>query len=288
MTKKAAVFFLMSAALALAPASRAAAAAFESLGLGARALGMSDSAVAVSGNFESVFWNPSGIASLDKKTFQSEYRDLYGLGLLRYIVSGYAHPGVGRGAVAVTWYRLDTVGDASTLDYAENTIAFTYGTYVFDPLFLGATGKYYRVNSTVGAGGMGFDLGLSYEVSERWLTLGAAVQDTTRTLISWDSGVKDRLPLQVRAGTSSKIFSKTLLTTQVSWKDESERSNHAGLEQKLLADALTLRFGGVERDGLWRFSFGVGLKVRALTMDYGWQRHRYLGDTQAISLSLGL
>ena len=58
-------------------------AVFESQGLGARAAGMGGSFVAVAEDYSSIFWNPSGIALVNEKTLHSEYKNLYGLGLLR-------------------------------------------------------------------------------------------------------------------------------------------------------------------------------------------------------------
>lgn len=261
-------------------------AAFESYGLGARAVGMAASLVAVGDDYTSVYSNPAGIARLSEKNFHSEYRNLYGLGLLRYTSVGYLHPGVGKGTVGFTWYRLDTVGEASFIDYAENTLAFSYGTGLFSPLYLGVNGKYYRVHSTIGASGMGLDFGLLYVVKEPWFTIGATVQDLNRTLLSWDSGVKERLPMRLRVGFSSKPFPRTLLSGQVDWRDQKEETHRFGFEQEFFDKGMALRVGVSERSKNVNFSWGLALRWKGWSLDYGWEREMLLGDTQVFSLSL--
>lgn len=260
------------------------AAAFESLGMGARSAAMGGSFVAVLDDYQSVFFNPAGLGRVREKILHSEYRSLFGLGLLRYMSTGYVHPGVGRGTVGLSWLRMDTIGDASYLDYSENTLVFSYGTNVFSPFYVGVNGKYYRAHSTIGGSGMGLDFGLGYQW--RAVTLGAALQDLNRTMISWDSGAKDRIPLRLRAGVSSRPWKETLISAQVQWEDQENRSHHLGFEQALYRRAFFLRFGGVERDNDWRFSWGLGLKIKLLTFDYAWERQRLLGDTQVFAASV--
>jgi len=266
--------------------SQLSAAAFESYGLGGRAVGMSSSLVAVGDDYTSAYSNPAGIARVSEKNFHSEYRNLYGLGLLRYTSVGYLHPGVGKGTVGFTWYRLDTVGEASFIDYAENTLSFSYGTGLFAPLYLGVNGKYYRVHSTIGASGMGLDFGVLYVVKEPWLTLGATVQDLNRTVLSWDSGVKERLPLRLRVGFSSRPLPKTLISGQVDWRDQKEETHRFGFEQEFFDDVLAFRVGATEREKSINFSWGLALRWQGWSLDYGWERERMLGDTQVFSLSL--
>lgn len=262
-------------------------AAFDLMGLGARSLGMGSAFVSVPEDYESVVWNPAGIARLPKKTFYTTYRNPYNLGMLRYVGAGFALPNIGKGTIGFSLLRLDTVGDAGSLDYSENTLVFSYATYLMDPLFLGINGKYYRVNSSVGAAGMGLDFGLNYVVRQPWMCVGLAIQDLNRPVLTWDSGAKDRLPLRLRVGMSGKIFSHTLVSGQFSWQDQEESShrNHVGIEQKLFRECFALRLGVNERDNLWRFSWGFGLRIKSFEFDYGWERENLLGDTQVFSLS---
>lgn len=272
---------LAALSLVVAAPQKSFSGAFEAVGMGARALSMGQAFVAVQDDYQSVYYNPSGLGKLRQRTLHSEYRTLYGLGLLRYITAGYLHPGIGKGTVGLAWSRLDTIGDASFLDYAENTLIFSYGTNIFNPLSIGVNGKYYRVNSTLGASGMGVDVGLAYDW--KGFTLGAAVQDINRTVISWDSGAKDRIPIRVRTGLSRRFFRETLGAVQVQWEDQKHRSHHLGIEQGIYKRAFFLRFGLVERDDDWRFAWGLGLRIKFLSIDYGWEKQRLLGDTQVFS-----
>ncbi|OGR82346.1 MAG: hypothetical protein A2901_04680 [Elusimicrobia bacterium RIFCSPLOWO2_01_FULL_54_10] len=279
------LFILASIALFTAslPAS-VSGAAFETVGVGARPLALGNSYASIAGTYEAVYWNPAGIATLGQPTLHSEYRNLYGLGILRYMSSGYVHPGVGRGALGMSWLRLDTTGDASYLDYAENTLIVSYGLKVWDTLRAGINGKYYRVNSTVGAGGMGLDLGVVYS---RWgVTGGLVVSDVNRTQISWDTGAKDRIPRRVRLGFSGNPVENTLVTSQISWEDQQERAHHAGIEQTLFSKIFSLRLGFSEQNKEFRFSWGLGFKFKIFNLDYAWERQRLLGDTQVFSATM--
>lgn len=259
-------------------------AVFESNGLGARSACMGSSFAAIPGSYESVFWNPAGIAKLSDKTFHSEYRDLYGLGLLRYFTAGYVHPGIGRGAIGFSWLKLDTVGAASFLDYTENTLVLSYGMEIMSNLCIGINGKFYRVNSSVGAGGQGLDLGVQYTWAG--LTLGGAVQDATRTVVTWDSGAKDMIPRRLSLGFSRQFFTNTLLTSQMGWQNETNFSFRQGIEQQMFNKTVNLRLGAIEQNKDWRFAWGVGIRVKIISLDYAWERQRLLGDSQVFSAAI--
>ena len=132
---------------------------------------------------------------------------------------------------------------------------------------------------------MGVDLGMTYIVKDPWLSVGFAVQDLNRTVITWDSGAKDRLPLRLRLGTSAKL-SQTLLSGQFSWDDEVKKSQqfHLGIEQELFNRALVLRAGTNEKDNFWLFSLGMGIQLKTLGIDYAWERQTIMGDSQTVSL----
>ncbi|MBI3012781.1 MAG: hypothetical protein HYY63_04075 [Elusimicrobia bacterium] len=262
------------------------AAVFEPYGMGARAIAMGESFVAVANDYSAVYWNPAGLGRLDKKTLHSEYRNLYGLGLLRTMTIGYIQPQLGLGTMGFSWFRLETMGDAGYLDYSENSFIFSYGSDHFAPFLFGLNGKYYRVHSAMGASGMGLDAGLMYVLKDPLLIFGIAVQDLNHTMISWDSGTKDRLPIRIRAGVSSQLPTHTLLTAQISLKDQKNETHHLGLEQNLFNQYCALRLGVLQREKNVQFSWGLGLKVRSFDLDYGWQAERYLGDTQVFSLSV--
>ena len=144
------------------------------------------------------------------------------------------------------------------------------------------------MNSTIGAAGMGLDIGASYAIKVPNITIVLILQDVNSPTLSWDSGAKDHLPFRLRAGASKKLFTQTLLATQYSWNEKYQRNQEAslGLEQEFFKRILTVRGGVGKNVSQWKYTFGFGVRVKTFLLDYGWERQNSLGDTQTFSLSV--
>jgi len=82
---------------------------FLNIGVGARALGMGSAFCSVSNDVSSFYWNPAGIAFLEKPVFGGMYGSQFGsfknpLGSYHYL--GFALPLPGSGVISVNWVRL--------------------------------------------------------------------------------------------------------------------------------------------------------------------------------------
>lgn len=262
------------------------AAAFEPLGFGARAQGMGGVFVAIANDGENIYWNPAGLAGLYQNGLNFSHQDLYGLGLLQYNSVGFVHPYLERGGIGFLVSQFSTGGEASGLDYQENTYIFSYGMRFFPTLFLGASGKYYGVKSAVDAGGLGLDLALLKTFAENKFSFGVLAQDVNRPRIRWDTGAADTLPSNLRIGTAYYFYEDNLISLELDKLLEKKIEPHLGIETQFFKKIVAFRFGGFKQKDGFNYALGFGLTYRGLHFDYAWERHYTLGDTSTFSVSL--
>ncbi|HGJ66117.1 TPA: PorV/PorQ family protein [bacterium] len=195
---------------------------FLSLGVGARALGMGGSFVAVSDDATSAYWNPAGLGGLDRTELAFMHTGLYGLD--KYDFVNVVHPFSKAGTLGISWIRLgiDDIpmtqlakpGEMSAsnrpfisgyMQDTENAFLLSYGKN-FEPSFLkgnniqlGGTFKFIY-NSITGANrnavGFGGDLGLIWRASSLSkedshpsadLSIGLMAQDFFKTRLFWNT-----------------------------------------------------------------------------------------------------
>ena len=90
------------------------AAEFLSHGVGARALGMGSSFVSVADDATAAYWNPAGLAQIQRRAFAAMYSDSFGApqggflskGLVEYNFVSYAQQIEDIGSVGISWIRL--------------------------------------------------------------------------------------------------------------------------------------------------------------------------------------
>ena len=90
------------------------AAEFLSHGVGARALGMGSSFVSIADDATASYWNPAGLAQIQKRAFAAMYSDSFGApqggflskGLVEYNFVGYVQQIEGIGNIGISWIRL--------------------------------------------------------------------------------------------------------------------------------------------------------------------------------------
>jgi len=130
-----------------------AAAQFMKLGAGARAGALGEAAVSIPGDVTSLYWNPAGIASIDRTAFAASRHELYVD--LSFNFVGIVQPLGTNGSIGASVIYLDSGEmEITTLDSPNGTnchfsweafaIGLTYSRYVTDRLRLGGTIKYIR------------------------------------------------------------------------------------------------------------------------------------------------
>lgn len=278
---------LMAIALSVAhyPSEKAEGGAFDRIGIGARPKGMGDAFTAISDDGNSLYWNPAGIARIEKSQLSVMHKDLFGLGLINYEFVGYVHPNIGNGSLGLGWIRLGTTGNVEFMDYNENTYIISYGVRMGTALSLGGNIKYYSVDYERGGSGLGSDIGILYKTFAGHLNLGLLYQDFNRPKIRWETQAEDRLPANLRLGIGFRPNPFMNFALDLDKLLESYVETHLGIERWLLEHSIALRTGVINQDkGKWNFTLGGSLGYKFFRFDYAWERHYDLGGTHLFSL----
>jgi len=266
------------------------AAAFEPLGHGAAAKAMGGAFVALAEDGSASYWNPAGLSLVKKPEFNASTEDLNGLGLLRYNTVGYTHPNIGKGTLSAQLLHLGTGGDAKFYNYAESTYLLAYGrSFCEDCVSLGVGMRYYSAygEGTKGTA-LGFDVGVLARLFNDHLRLASSVQDLNRPRVDWSTGARDYLPYTSRTGVAFRSDGGLDTTLQYDKTSTFQGVWRAGVAQRLFNDLLTLRVGthrAGEQDQ-WGMSMGGGFRFKAIGVDYAWDSHEDLGNTQTFSLNV--
>ncbi len=153
---------------------------------------------------------------------------------------------------------------------------------------IGATAKLlYKRLYTSDAFGLGFDIG--YAKRFGGLTLGAQVRDVTTSILAWDTGRQEAIVPTARLGMAYHIAAPRLnadITPVVELRMRTESLGdpdfatfHAGLEY-MIQKVVAARVGVDDR----RLTYGAGLRIGVLQVDYAFVGHDDLGATHRVSL----
>jgi hypothetical protein len=280
---------------------------FLRIGVGARGPGMAGAIAPIADDATAIYYNPAGMARLERKEVQLGYNAYFKDTAAQFI--GYGHPmnngvlglGLSMFGVKDIEKRSATGGDADTADLGNfNTrdMALSIGwagKRAMGPgrLHLGAAVKYISSDLEVKTAKTGaLDMGAIYSFREnRGLSLSLAVLNLGGKL-KFDKE-SDPLPLNVKPG--------------LAWKRDFERMGRltAALDADLLVNdgiafvqpglewwahpSLALRTGyqfGRDEDAGSGLGAGVGLKIMNLGIDYAFVPYGDLGDTHRISLGM--
>ncbi|MBI4347062.1 MAG: tetratricopeptide repeat protein [Elusimicrobia bacterium] len=213
-------------ALLAAFAAKSAQGAFEDLGAGARGPGMGDAFVAVADDVHALYYNPAGLAQLERPQFAASYSRLH-LGLtdksdLNTSYLGYAQPILGgrHGTIGTSWNSF-ALGSL----YREQAFGLSYGRRVgrSEGLHAGGTVKYLHSGlgdlpeatnaytgialsgqadpalSKRGQGAFDADLGLLWRFARHY-SVGLQAMHVPQPNVAFESGVADRLPMVLKSG----------------------------------------------------------------------------------------
>jgi hypothetical protein len=176
---------------------------FLSIGLGARAFGMSHAVIATSRDVTAGYWNPAGLMGLDRDADVGLMHAEYFAGIAKYDYGGFAIRIDERSTGAFSLIRFGVDDIPNTLELIDNDgnlrydriSTFSAADYGFlfsfarnsriSGLSLGANVKliYRRTGDFASAWGFGFDVAGNYRL-RRW-TFGAVIRDVTSTFNVW-------------------------------------------------------------------------------------------------------
>ncbi len=220
---------------------------FMAPGGGARALGMGGAFGAVAADASTVFWNPAGIAEIQKRQVLAMHAEQFG-DLLNYNFGAYVHPTslLDESRKPAFGFALIHMGDpdqivAKASDYTlteengqmifrdrdgnivntdelarESNNSFAgFGSFALETGvgFVGGTLKLIYQDFIAGESSMGIGIDLGYlrrDFLTKNLSLGAKLADATGTYISWSTGTNEFIIPSVKLGSAYRIDSESL------------------------------------------------------------------------------
>lgn len=178
-------------------------------------------------------------------------------------------------------------GSASAAEYA---FLVGYSRPSFYGIQAGGTAKLlYKHLADNRAFGLGFDLGVAHRMGH--LLLGAQLRDALATLLVWDTGRKETIIPTLRVGAAldlplERLQARAIPVVEVtarteSWGNSDAIAVKAGFEYSIR----NVVFGriGVDEN---RLTYGAGLNLYPVVLDYAYIAHEDLGATHRISLQV--
>ena len=276
-------------------------AAFLDIGVGARGIGMGGAYTALADDASAVYWNPAGLARLEKRELSVSHAEL-GLGTREDFLA-YAQPTArGTVAAAMTYLSQGSIGgrDAAgrpTGNYQASDSAFA-GAYGIKADFadLGASVKYLRSHiASSEAQGVSLDLGARRAFDGAGpgkLIVGAALRNMGPGL-KYENQRND-LPLRLAAGAAYAVAAGRTLAVEVQAAPRGGGADAGfGGEWKLIEGAL-LRLGwssksaapeGAGFDAARGLTVGLGLERSGFRFDYAAQAAGELGAAHRFTLA---
>lgn len=261
---------------------------FRDLEIGARPLALGGAFVSISDDANGVYWNPAGLAWMDRPELLGMLTRAYGLDDLGLTyLSGAGR--IGRLAVGTSWMRL---GIEEV--YNEDTFSFS-GALGWGKFSLGATLKFLRADAPGyeaynDPGYLGAQMEPTIDMGVQWrplknLSFGACGYNLTRPEITLIRTTRDGdpVPRDFRAGFSFIVREVWLLSLDVVKRDTdaSDYTLHAGTELWFY-DAFALR-AGVDRG---RITIGAAVDAGRWQLDGVVSAHRIIGNMYRLALTL--
>lgn len=293
---------LLSCAPAVFAGDAAGTSAFQflQLGVGARPSAMGEAFAGVAGDVNSVYWNPAGLAALDRRELSVTHAQW--LEEITYSSLACGLP-VNGGTVAAAFNVLNT----GSIDKADNTgqrlaenysMAEVMGLLSYarksGALALGANLKFIssRIEEET-AQSLAADLGALYggiAVHGRRLNLGLSVQNLG-TRAQYVSEAYS-LPVTVRAGAALEAYKGLLLVSDLVYREETV-DIHAGAEYtRAFGTVVVAARAGYKDDtvkelgSLSGLTAGLGVGWTDFQLDYAWNSFTDLGATHRLSLGI--
>lgn len=273
-------------------------AGFLKLAVGARPVAMGEAYTAVVDDASSLYWNPAGLARVERRAATFMHSVYVDSSFFDYGAYAQATP-VGRFGAAVQYF---SAGSVTETDVAGNevgrftpsdlAVSFGYARTVAG-FAVGAAAKVIhstlRDSASTGALDVGVQSPTYMEGKLRW---GAALANLGGTM-RFDEA-REKLPLILRGGVAYAMSERVLLAFDVGLPRDNDPFAAMGAEALLAGGkggALLGRLGLNTRtlsgvDGFRAVSFGMGLRLGGLDVDYGFLPLGQIGLAHRMSLSL--
>ena len=269
---------------------------FLKIGVGAEAIGMGESQVAATDDLYASYWNPAGLAKLQKPQLALMHNEWF---------AGINHEFVG---VALPFAKIGTFGaSASFLAFGELqgrdregnettifrpydlAVIFSYARGFSDAFAFGANAKFLREQIADETGtGIAFDFGGLYTFSDMPLTVGINAQHLGPRVKFIEEAFG--LPVTFRLGAAYRLWKDALvLTTDIIRPSDNDIALAVGAGYTI-GNVLQLRtgykyqIGGNDLGAISGLTSGFGLTLRRFQIDYALVPFGVLGLTHRFSL----
>jgi hypothetical protein len=274
-------------------------ASFLNFGVGARAMGMGNSFIAIADDATAIYWNPAGLMLLTENQVFVSYADRFGVGIqdqsagvgLRWRKRVNVGFGFARASLGDIKQTTEGVVDArgrpivqGVFEDAEIALMFSSGVQIHEILAVGITGKYLLQElADKRANTVALDIGWIVRPTEL-ITLGLVAQNINRPRMKWNTQNShyDRVSANFKFGAAvSFMESKLRVSGDLIVPDFGSIGLNSGLEYQL-TNYLAMR-GGLVRDEL---ATGATISWDRIDLDYAY-RTQELGDTHRFALHFG-
>lgn len=276
------------------------------LGLGARSVALGRCAAALELDSDAAFINPALGAELKQWGLNSmlvnlsddiAYNQLgmafpQGFGTL-----GISYLGATSGGIIATTVEAGRIEPSGfTFDYSNALISLLYANIYSPDLSYGANLKYFQRSFTSVSTGRGYDLdlGLLWKPQPK-LKIGVTGQNILPSPIggmTWDTGAKEGIPYNLKAGLSYRALDGVLLCADLDQAHNRPLLFHGGAEWGPLWKLLYVR-GGLDQypqnanSAVTNYTAGLGITLAGISFDYAYYMDNLLNSNAAHYFSFG-
>jgi len=284
--------------------------AFLKIGVGARQIGMGGANVALANDVNAIYWNPAGLAQLNKREFGAMHNEW--IVDFKYDFLAYIHPlkkgliknsfpgAIGGGLIYFNMGEFEGRDEYrnKTNPYTAHDAAgiVSYAQKVSRRLNLGVSLKYIHEKIEIEkAQGIAFDFGALYHTGIKNLNLGFTVQNLGPKMKFIEEPFS--LPLVLTAGIAYTYYGLNL-ACDIRWQPIEERTNISlgteywpfkifALRAGYLTHFLTSNLKFAPRDDVlgkfYGLGAGFGFRLGDIGIDYAFVPYGDLGNTHRIS-----
>ena len=260
------------------------------IGAGARALGMGGAFISIAEDASTIYYNPAGLPNLNYQELSLMHINLLEGTVYNY--AGWVYPDSKLGGFGIGYFRIGTddiirssdFASNGTFGYSNSQLLFSYGKNLHGGIALGLSFKIVnQVLDSLSDYGVGFDVGMTIKISEH-ITGGLIFRDILPPELELVNH-SETTPITLAGGIGLKKI-KLSDSYSINGAFELEKIEnrsvkiHSGLEL-LVSDKYALR-SGYDRDNI---TFGLGLTMKRLKIDYAYKVIDYISDSHRFTLS---
>ena len=265
-------------------------AAFEDMESGARPEALGCAFTAISDDANSIHFNPAGLSFIQEIQLTAYYKNLYGI--VNNATFNAVFP-ASFGTLGFSFQNVSVKGEETNINgeslgektlESENTITLSYGKALNEDLSFGCNLIGYQLTQTRfgSANTFGVDLGLLADIYDRW-RLGFFAHNINSPTLGEEN--RHNLPRLLSLGISFTPFKGVTSSIDLSKEVGKDTRLCFGQEFQILKN-ITLR-AGLSTQPI-KASFGIGLLIKNIEIDYSVLNHEVLPMTHIIGVSYSM